>query len=94
MRKSFAQRKIRKEHRSRETLKSTKHASLIGIYSSPDQLADNIRSLNKLHYLPYVIKSQDGKSRLFVGTFVTKEGVEKQYHDLKASGIQSQVVER
>ena len=87
--------KFRKEHRLGEALvKKTKHANLIDTYTSPDELEDKILSLKNLGLSPYVIKDHTGQSRLFVGTFVTKEGAEKQYHDLKVRGIQSQVVER
>ncbi len=87
--------KFRKEHRLREALvKKTKYANLIDTYTSPDELEDKILSLKNLSLSPYVIKDHTGQSRLFVGTFVTKEGAEKQYHDLKVRGIQSQVVER
>jgi cell division septation protein DedD len=87
--------KFRKEHRLREALvRKTKYANLIDTYTSPDELEDKILSLKNLGLSPYVIKDHTGQSRLFVGTFVTKEGAEKQYHDLKVRGIQSQVVER
>jgi len=49
------------------------YANLIDTYTSPDELEDKILSLKNLGYCPYVIKDRDGKSRLFVGTFVTKE---------------------
>ena len=87
--------KFRKEHRLRQALvRKTKYANLIDTYTSPDELEDKILSLKNLGLSPYVIKDHTGQSRLFVGTFVTKEGAEKQYHDLKVRGIQSQVVER
>jgi len=86
---------FRKEHGLREALvKKTKYANLIDTYTSPDELEDKILSLKNLGLSPYVIKDHTGQSRLFVGTFVTKEGAEKQYHDLKVRGIQIQVVER
>jgi cell division septation protein DedD len=87
--------KFRKEHGLREALvKKTKYANLVDTYTSPDELEDKILSLKNLGLSPYVIKDHTGQSRLFVGTFVTKEGAEKQYHDLKVRGIQIQVVER
>ena len=87
--------KFGKQHGLREALvKKTEYANLIDAYTSPDELEDKILSLKNFGLSPYVIKDHAGQSRLFVGTFVTKEGAEKQYRDLKARGIQSQVVER
>jgi cell division septation protein DedD len=87
--------KFRREHGLREALvKKTMYANLIDTYTSSDELEDKILSLKNLCLSPYVIKDHAGQSRLFIGTFVTKERAEKQYHDLKARGIQSQVVER
>jgi len=86
---------FRKKHGLKEALvKKTKYANLIDTYTSPDELGDKILSLKNLGLSPYVIKDHTGQSRLFSGTFVTKEGAEKQYHDLKVRGLQSQVVER
>jgi hypothetical protein len=74
MRKIFAERRIRKEHRLREALvKKTKYANLIDTYTSPDELEDKILSLKNLGLSPYVIKDHTGQSRLFVGTFITRE---------------------
>ncbi len=55
MRKIFAERRIRKEHRLREALvKKTKYANLIDTYTSPDELEDKILSLKNLSLSPYV----------------------------------------
>jgi capsular exopolysaccharide synthesis family protein len=87
--------RFKKDHRLKEgTVKKTGYANLIGIYTSLDQLQNKMLSLKKLGYSPYAIKDRDGKSRLFIGAFITKEGAKKQYHDLRSSGIQSQVVQR
>jgi len=49
MRKIFAKRRIRKEHRLREALvKKTKYANLIDTYTSPDELEDKILLLKNL----------------------------------------------
>ena len=50
--------------------------------------------LERFGYFPYVIKGEDGESRLYVGAFITRKGAEQQYHDLKSRGIQSQIVQR
>ena len=51
-------------------------------------------SLKRSGYFPYVIKGEDGESRLYVGAFITREGAEQQYHDLKSRGVQSEIVKR
>jgi cell division septation protein DedD len=76
------------------TVKETRYANLIGVYPSSHGLEDKILALKNLGYSTYVIKEQDGRSRLFVGTFITKEGAETQRQDLASNGIQSQAVER
>jgi cell division septation protein DedD len=87
--------RFRREHGLlKSTVKKTKYANLIGIYSSSDELEDKILSLKGLGYSPYTMTDRDGKSRLFVGTFITKEGAEKQYDDLESNGIKNMIVER
>ncbi len=87
--------RFRQEHGLTEvTIKKTRYATLIGTYVSSSEIEGKSLSLRKLGYSPYVIKDQGGKSRLFVGAFLTKEGVEGQHHDLKSNGIHSQVVRR
>jgi cell division protein FtsN len=87
--------RFKREHGLTEAaLRKTRYANLIGTYSSPDELEDKIVALKKLDLSPYVIRDQNGKSRLLVGAFITKEGVEKENRELKSKGIQSQVVNR
>ncbi|MGD9077430.1 MAG: SPOR domain-containing protein, partial [Desulfobacteraceae bacterium] len=87
--------RFRREHGLKDaTVKLTRYANLIGIYPSSHALEDKILALKKLGYSTYVIKEQDGRSRLLVGTFITKEGAEKQRQELESDGIQSQVTER
>ena len=76
------------------TVKKTQYANLIGIYTPSDELEEKILSLKNLGYFPYLIKDHEGKSRLFVGAFITKQPTEKLQYDLKSHGIQSQVVKR
>ena len=52
-------------------------------------------SLEKLlGYSPYLIKEQDGKARLLVGAYLTREGAESLYRELESNGIQNKVVMR
>jgi cell division septation protein DedD len=87
--------RFKEKHRLKEgTVKKTAYANLIGTYMQSRELENRILSLRRLGYFPYVIKGEDGESRLYVGAFITKKGAEQQYHDLKSSGIQSQIVQR
>jgi capsular exopolysaccharide synthesis family protein len=71
------------------------YANLIAIYTSPDELENQILLLRSLGYSPYVIKDDDGKPRrVFVGAYLTKAEAERQYNDLRSSGIRTQVVTR
>lgn len=76
------------------TIKKTRYAYLVGTYTSPDELERQILSLKKLGNSPYFIKDHNGKTRLFVGAFLTRAGAERQYHELKSSGIENKVVKR
>jgi cell division septation protein DedD len=72
----------------------TEYANLIGLYTSSEELQSQIGLLKELGYSPYVIEDQNGESRLFIGAFLTKEGAESQYQDLKSSGIESRIIKR
>jgi len=86
---------FRKDHGlTKAKVKMTAYATLINSYAPSEGLEDQIQSLIQLGYCPYVIKYDDGQASLFAGTFVTKEGAEKQRLDLESKGVQSQIVER
>jgi succinoglycan biosynthesis transport protein ExoP len=72
----------------------TAYADLVGVYASSEELQNRLAALTELGYSPYVTKDQDGRSRLLVGAFVTKEGAESQYQDLKSNGIENRVIKR
>jgi hypothetical protein len=72
----------------------TPYANFIGTYSSDEELEKIRLSLLNLEFSPYVIEASGGGSHLFTGAFYQKARAEKQHLDLKAKGIQSQVVER
>jgi aspartate/methionine/tyrosine aminotransferase len=65
-----------------------------GLTYSSDELEEKILSLRSLDYFPYVIKDSDGKSRIFVGAFITREGAERQNRGLKSDNVESRVVKR
>jgi cell division septation protein DedD len=76
------------------TVEETPYAILIAVFSSTDEFEGKIRSLKRLGYCPYVIRDPDGKYRLYVGAFYPKHRAERQYNELKSSGVQSGVVKR
>ena len=75
-------------------VRKTQFASLIGIYTSTDELEPEIAILKNLGYSPYVIEDPVGNSRLLVGAFSTKTGALKQCADLKSDSVESRVVKR
>ena len=75
-------------------IKKIAYANIIGIYSVEEQYEAEIKNLEKNGYFPYVIKDEEGMLRLYVGAFFTRDGVEKQHHDLTGHGIQSKIVKR
>jgi len=86
---------FKQEHGLQEAgVKHTKYANLIDTYSSFRELEDKILSLRNLGYSPYVIKDSDSSFRLLVGSYVSKEGAERLYDDLKADGILNQIIGR
>ncbi|UCB50233.1 MAG: polysaccharide biosynthesis tyrosine autokinase, partial [Deltaproteobacteria bacterium] len=76
------------------TVEKTPYATLIGIFSSSEELEDKMSALRNLGHCPYVIRDQGGKSRLCVGAFYPEYRAERQHNELKSSGVQSWVVKR
>jgi cell division septation protein DedD len=76
------------------TVEETPYATLIGVFSSTDELEDKNLSLGRLGYCPYVIRDPGGKFRLYVGAFYPEYRAERQYNELKSSGVRSEVVKR
>jgi succinoglycan biosynthesis transport protein ExoP len=72
----------------------TEYANLIGVYSQGSVLEGNMRKLSEHGCSPYTVTDTDGKIRLFVGAYVTKEAAEEYQHHLKSYGVDSQVVKR
>ena len=72
----------------------TTYANLIGTYSSDEELDKMRLSLLNLEFSPYVIEASGGGSHLFTGAYYQKARAEEEHRDLKAKGIQSQLVER
>ncbi len=74
--------------------RQTTYANLIGTYSSDEELDKMRLSLLNLEFSPYVIEASGGGSHLFTGAYYQKARAEEEHRDLKAKGIQSQLVER
>jgi tetratricopeptide (TPR) repeat protein len=85
---------MREHQLSEATVKETPYANLIGLYDAPRELEDEIQGLKKLGYFPYVIKTFEGKSLLYVGAFYTKAGAEKHCLELRSKNVPNQVVTR
>jgi polysaccharide biosynthesis transport protein len=72
----------------------TEYANLIGEYSGDSAAAGKKRKLLELACAPYTVPGSDGKVRLLVGAYVTKEGAEEFQADLRSLGVESRVVKR
>lgn len=89
-----AQRIIKKHRLQGVLVRNTKYASLVGTYSSKEVLDAKILSIKKSGYSPYTIKGNNGKHYLYVGAFITREGVKNKCSELISNGIPCQMVER
>ncbi len=89
-----AQRIIKKHRLQGVLVRNTKYASLVGTYSSKEVLDAKILYIKKSGYSPYTIKGNNGKHYLYVGAFITREGVKNKCSELISNGIPCQVVER
>jgi capsular exopolysaccharide synthesis family protein len=86
---------FQQEHKLKGTvIKKTAYANLIGTDLSADELEEKMLSVKKLGYSAYVIEDQGGKTRLFVGAFLTREEAERRFNALQSDNIQNQVVRR
>jgi cell division septation protein DedD len=87
--------KVKKEQQlSAAIVKKTPYTNLIGTFAAEESMQADFSRLRKSGYSPYVIKTQNGRYKLVVGAFVTKEGAENQRKELRAKGIQSQIIKR
>jgi succinoglycan biosynthesis transport protein ExoP len=69
-------------------------ANLIGICASMEELEERMRVLWELDYSPYAVKRPDGKNRLYVGAFYSRERAERLYEELRERGIENKIVKR
>jgi hypothetical protein len=75
-------------------VKKTPYANLIGTFAAEEAMQEDLSRLRKLGYSPYFLKTQNGRYKLVVGAFVTKEGAEIQRKELLAKGIQNEIIKR
>jgi cell division septation protein DedD len=85
---------IRNQDVTNATVVQTPYANLIGSFSSIDGLKDKAGALEDLGFCPYVIRDRNDVSWLFVGAFITKEGVEQQFSELETHGVENRIVNR
>jgi cell division septation protein DedD len=87
--------KVKNEQQlSAAIVKKTPYTNLIGTFTALESMQADINRLRKSGYSPYFLKTPNGRYKLVVGAFVTKEGAENQSKELQAKGIQSQVIKR
>ena len=72
----------------------TEYANLVGVYSQLRDFDGKVKAISDLGYSSYVVKGNDGKLKLLVGTYVTEEAAEQQRQDLMARGIENRVIKR
>jgi cell division protein FtsN len=74
--------------------KRTRYATLIGRYTSKEELEMKRLALLELGYSPYIIDGTNGEYRLYSGAFFQKVSAEKHAVNLASKGIQGQAVKR
>jgi hypothetical protein len=75
-------------------VKETRYTNLIGTFGGKLAGDEKILALAITGVSAYSIQAADGQVRVYSGAFITKEGAEKNQTELKAKGIQSEIVER
>lgn len=91
---SEAEQFIMKHGLQEAEVKHTQFANLVGIFSDPTGIQEQVNKLKGLDYSPYVIPGPDGSVNLYVGAYITLGGAENQNIRLKRDGIESRVVMR
>jgi cell division septation protein DedD len=87
--------KVKKEQQlSGAIVRKTPYTNLIGTFDAQEAMQADLSRLRKSGYSPYFLKTPNGRFKLLVGAFVTKEGAENQRKELQAKGIQNQVIKR
>jgi len=75
-------------------VKELPYANLIAAYSSKKEAQDKARVLKEQGYSPYVAKDGHEKFRVLIGAFYSEDRAQRQYSELRAKGIESEIVRR
>jgi hypothetical protein len=88
--------KIKKDHQlSAAIVKKMPYTNFIGMFAAEEEaMQDDLSRLRKLGYSPYFLKTQNGRYKLVVGAFITKQGAENQSKELQSKGIPNKVIKR
>jgi cell division septation protein DedD len=87
--------KVKKDQQlSGAIVKKTPYTNLIGTFAAQEAMQEDLSRLRKSGYSPYFLKTPNGRFKLVVGAFVTKEGAENLRKELQEKGIQNQVIKR
>ena len=87
--------KVKKNQQlSAAIVKKTPYTNLIGTFTAEEGMQEDISRLIKLGYSPYFLKTKNGRFRLVVGAFITKEGAETHSKELQSKGIKNTVINR
>ena len=75
-------------------IKKTEYAGLIESSPSNEAIAGKMTSLLKSGLSPYVIREENGNSKLYVGAFYTKSGADSLCSGISDRGVSCQAVKR
>jgi len=78
----------------RGEVKELPYANLIAAYPSKKEAQAKARALEERGYSPYVAEDGNGTFRVLVGAFYDEDRAQRQYSELKAKGIESEIVRR
>ena len=75
-------------------VKELPYANLIAAYSSKREAEEKARTLKEQGFSPYVARNSQGEFRVLIGAFYDQGRAQRQYSELKAKGIESEIVRR
>ena len=75
-------------------MKELPYANLIAAYSSKREAEEKARTLKEQGFSPYVARDDRGAYRVLIGAFFSEDRAQRQYSELKAKGIESEIVRR
>jgi cell division septation protein DedD len=75
-------------------VKLTRYAILVGLFSTPAEAEQKLSTMLNLGFSAYTIPEPQGKTCLFSGAYLTKEGADIALSELASKGIKASTVER